>query len=40
MRWQGGEGTGAGIDPTGALLVDLPDGSSTALTAGEVTLSN
>jgi BirA family biotin operon repressor/biotin-[acetyl-CoA-carboxylase] ligase len=40
VRWQDGEGTGAGIDQTGALLVNLPDGSTTALSAGEVTLSN
>lgn len=38
VRWQLGEGTGAGIDETGALLVTLPDGTSTALSAGEVTL--
>jgi len=38
VRWQDGEGTGAGIDDTGALLVQLPDGTSTALSAGEVTL--
>ena len=38
VRWQDGEGTGAGIDDTGALLVHLPDGTSTALSAGEVTL--
>jgi BirA family biotin operon repressor/biotin-[acetyl-CoA-carboxylase] ligase len=38
VRWQDGEGTGAGIDDTGALLVHLPDGTSTALNAGEVTL--
>ena len=39
VRWQDGEGTGAGIDETGALLVNLPDGSTTALSAGEVTLT-
>jgi BirA family transcriptional regulator, biotin operon repressor / biotin---[acetyl-CoA-carboxylase] ligase len=39
VRWQDGEGTGAGIDDTGALLVQLPDGTTTALSAGEVTLS-
>jgi BirA family biotin operon repressor/biotin-[acetyl-CoA-carboxylase] ligase len=39
VRWQHGEGTGAGIDDTGALLVRLPDGTTTALNAGEVTLS-
>jgi BirA family biotin operon repressor/biotin-[acetyl-CoA-carboxylase] ligase len=39
VRWDGGEGVGAGIDDSGALLVHLPDGSTTALSAGEVTLS-
>jgi biotin-(acetyl-CoA carboxylase) ligase len=38
VRWQDGEGIGAGVDGSGALLVQLPDGTSTALTAGEVTL--
>ena len=38
VRWQDGEGTGAGIDANGALLVTLADGSTTALSAGEVTL--
>ncbi len=39
VRWQDGEGIGAGVDDTGALLVQLPDGTTTALSAGEVTLS-
>jgi BirA family biotin operon repressor/biotin-[acetyl-CoA-carboxylase] ligase len=39
VKWQDGEGTGAGIDDTGALLVTLADGSTRALSAGEVTLS-
>ena len=39
VRWQDGEGTGAGIDDSGALLVTLADGSTSALSAGEVTLS-
>jgi BirA family biotin operon repressor/biotin-[acetyl-CoA-carboxylase] ligase len=39
IRWNGGEGTGAGIDETGALLVVLPDGSPARLDAGEVHLS-
>jgi BirA family biotin operon repressor/biotin-[acetyl-CoA-carboxylase] ligase len=39
VRWQDGEGTGAGIDDSGALLVTLADGTTTALAAGEVTLS-
>ena len=39
VKWQDGEGTGAGIDDTGALLVTLPNGGQTTLSAGEVTLS-
>src|SRR4051794_8485060 len=39
VRWQDGEGTGAGIDERGALIVTLQDGSPIALSAGEVTLS-
>jgi BirA family biotin operon repressor/biotin-[acetyl-CoA-carboxylase] ligase len=38
VRWQDGEGIGAGVDDAGALLVHLPDGTTTALSAGEVTL--
>jgi BirA family biotin operon repressor/biotin-[acetyl-CoA-carboxylase] ligase len=38
VRWQDGEGIGAGVDDAGALLVQLPDGTTTALSAGEVTL--
>ena len=37
VRWDGGEGTAAGIDRGGALLVDTPSGP-TALEAGEVHL--
>ena len=37
MKWQDGEGTGAGIDDSGALLVTLPNGGQTSLSAGEVT---
>ena len=37
--WQDGEGTGAGIDDDGALRVTLADGSTTTLSAGEVTLT-
>ena len=37
--WQDGEGTGAGIDDDGALRVTLDDGSTTTLSAGEVTLT-
>jgi len=40
VRWDGGEGLGAGIDDAGALLVHLPDGTTTALSAGEVTLTS
>jgi BirA family transcriptional regulator, biotin operon repressor / biotin---[acetyl-CoA-carboxylase] ligase len=38
VRWQDGEGEAEGIDDTGALLVRLPDGRTTRLSAGEVTL--
>jgi BirA family transcriptional regulator, biotin operon repressor / biotin---[acetyl-CoA-carboxylase] ligase len=38
VRWDGGEGTGAGIDDAGGLLVHRPDGTTTTLNAGEVTL--
>jgi BirA family biotin operon repressor/biotin-[acetyl-CoA-carboxylase] ligase len=38
VRWSGGEGTGAGIDETGALLVRAPDGETIPLAAGEVHL--
>jgi BirA family biotin operon repressor/biotin-[acetyl-CoA-carboxylase] ligase len=38
VRWDGGEGTGAGIADDGALLVRRPDGTTTALAAGEVHL--
>jgi len=37
VRWDGGEGCGAGIDDSGALLVDTPRGRVT-LDAGEVHL--
>jgi len=40
VRWPGGEGTGAGIDDAGALLVRLPDGSVTTLDSGEVHLGH
>ena len=39
IAWASGRGTAAGIDDRGRLLVTLPDGSSTALDAGEVHLS-
>jgi BirA family biotin operon repressor/biotin-[acetyl-CoA-carboxylase] ligase len=37
VRWSGGEGVGAGIDSSGALLVETGSGT-TALSAGEVHL--
>lgn len=37
VRWSGGEGVGAGIDSSGALLVETASGM-TALSAGEVHL--
>jgi BirA family biotin operon repressor/biotin-[acetyl-CoA-carboxylase] ligase len=37
VRWEGGEGTAAGIEDSGALLVDTADGR-VALDAGEVHL--
>jgi BirA family biotin operon repressor/biotin-[acetyl-CoA-carboxylase] ligase len=39
VRWEGGEGTGAGIGADGALLVRRADGTMTALSAGEVHLA-
>ncbi len=39
VRWSGGEGTGAGIDSSGALRVTRADGGVVALDAGEVHLS-
>lgn len=38
VRWNGGEGTGAGIDDTGCLLVRQPDGEVIGLRSGEVHL--
>lgn len=38
VRWEGGSGTGAGIDDQGRLLVTLADGTRIALDAGEVHL--
>ena len=38
LRWEGGAGTGAGIDPDGALLVRRADGTLHQLAAGEVHL--
>ena len=37
VRWEGGEGTAAGIDETGALIVETDAGRAT-LDAGEVHL--
>jgi BirA family biotin operon repressor/biotin-[acetyl-CoA-carboxylase] ligase len=39
IRWAGGEGTAAGIDGDGRLVVATPDGGRTALQAGEVHLA-
>ena len=39
LAWGGGSGTAAGIDDSGALLVDTDDGQ-VALQAGEVHLSS
>jgi BirA family biotin operon repressor/biotin-[acetyl-CoA-carboxylase] ligase len=38
VRWPDGEGLGAGIDESGALLVDV-NGRTVTLSAGEITLS-
>jgi BirA family biotin operon repressor/biotin-[acetyl-CoA-carboxylase] ligase len=38
IRWNGGEGTAAGVDEEGRLLVELDGGERTALDAGEVHL--
>ena len=38
VTWTGGHGRAAGIDGTGRLVVELPDGGRTALSAGEVHL--
>jgi BirA family transcriptional regulator, biotin operon repressor / biotin---[acetyl-CoA-carboxylase] ligase len=38
VRWAGGRGLAAGIDSTGRLVVELPEGGRTALDAGEVHL--
>ena len=38
VRWDGGEGTAAGIDDDGSLLVDTGEGR-VALSAGEVHLA-
>jgi BirA family biotin operon repressor/biotin-[acetyl-CoA-carboxylase] ligase len=40
VRWAGGEGTGAGIDDTGALLVVTAAGERLKLDAGEVHLGS
>jgi BirA family biotin operon repressor/biotin-[acetyl-CoA-carboxylase] ligase len=39
VRWQRGEGTAAGVDEAGRLLVDRPGGERVALDAGEVHLA-
>lgn len=38
IRWGAGEGTAAGVDATGALKVELDDGGTATLDAGEVHL--
>jgi BirA family biotin operon repressor/biotin-[acetyl-CoA-carboxylase] ligase len=38
VAWSAGHGRAAGVDDEGRLLVELPDGSHTALAAGEVHL--
>jgi BirA family biotin operon repressor/biotin-[acetyl-CoA-carboxylase] ligase len=38
ITWTAGQGTAAGIDGEGRLVVDLPEGGRTALEAGEVHL--
>lgn len=38
VSWSGGEGTGAGLDGEGRLVVDLDGGGQVALDAGEVHL--
>ena len=38
VTWNAGHGRAAGIDGTGRLVVELPDGGRTALSAGEVHL--
>jgi BirA family biotin operon repressor/biotin-[acetyl-CoA-carboxylase] ligase len=39
VRWQHGDGVGAGVDGAGRLLVDRADGERVALDAGEVHLA-
>jgi BirA family biotin operon repressor/biotin-[acetyl-CoA-carboxylase] ligase len=39
VRWQRGEGTAAGVDDRGRLLVERADGTQAALDAGEVHLA-
>ena len=38
VAWASGEGTAAGVDETGALVVELAGGGTTTLDAGEVHL--
>ena len=40
VRWSGGTGTGRGVDEHGRLVVELADGTRTALDAGEVHLGH
>ena len=39
VAWDGGRGIGAGVDGAGRLVVQLPGGGRTALSAGEVHLA-
>jgi BirA family biotin operon repressor/biotin-[acetyl-CoA-carboxylase] ligase len=39
VQWDGGHGEAAGIDEGGGLIVRLDDGTTTTLSAGEVTLT-
>jgi BirA family biotin operon repressor/biotin-[acetyl-CoA-carboxylase] ligase len=39
VAWAGGRGRAAGVDGTGRLVVELPEGGRTALSAGEVHLA-
>jgi BirA family biotin operon repressor/biotin-[acetyl-CoA-carboxylase] ligase len=39
ISWAAGSGTAAGVDETGALIVELEDGTRSTLDAGEVHLS-
>ena len=40
IRWDGGSGVAAGVDKSGALVVDVDDGAETLIDAGEVHLQS